>query len=151
MPKDHIPSDFNRKSGYKSDLEIGETQKMAKSINTSFGGREHNAYVMRKDGTHEHFYYNPSQQRSGWHGGNYPTRHNHPKSGAEDTGRGQKNHFVEGLRAQKAQGKTDTGHSPQSRGGHTGTGHTSGTTNGHGHGQGTDGHTGHGGHGGLGI
>lgn len=59
MSKDHIPSDFGRPSGYKSDLEVAETGQMVKSINTSFGSKNHNAYIMRKDSTHEHFYYNP--------------------------------------------------------------------------------------------
>lgn len=35
MSKDHKPSDFARPSGYKSDLEVGETGPDVKSINTS--------------------------------------------------------------------------------------------------------------------
>lgn len=53
MSKDHIPSDFGRPSGYKSDLEIAETGSKVKSINTSFGSKNHNAYIMRTDKTHE--------------------------------------------------------------------------------------------------
>lgn len=78
MSKDHTPSGFDRPSGYKSDLEVGETMHTTTKVNTSFGGKQHNAYTIQKDGTHEHYYYNPQQQRSGYHGANYPTRHNHP-------------------------------------------------------------------------
>ncbi len=79
MSKDHTPSDFERPSGYKSDLEIAETGAKVKSINTSFGSKNHNVYVMRLDKTHEHFYYDPQIQKSGWHGHNYETRNNHPQ------------------------------------------------------------------------
>ena len=80
MSKDHSPGTFSRPCGYQSDLEIAESGPMVKSVNTSFGSQNHNSYIMLKDGTHEHFYYDPSTQRSGWHGNNYATRNNHPKS-----------------------------------------------------------------------
>lgn len=79
MGKDHTPSGFNRPSGYQSDLEVAETGPMVKSVNTSFGSKNHNAYIMRTDKTHEHFFYDPQTQRSGWHGSNYETRNNHPQ------------------------------------------------------------------------
>lgn len=80
MSKDHVPSDFARESGYKSDLEIAETGPMVKSINTSFGSMNHNAYIMRSDGTHEHFYYSPKDGKSGWHGSSWETHNNHPQN-----------------------------------------------------------------------
>lgn len=108
MSKDHSPGDFGRPSGYKSDLEIAETQASTKSVNTSFGSKNHNAYVMRADGTHEHFFYSPKDGRSGWHGSNYPTRNNHPQSKtAEHTEKSggktmDRNSFVESLKVDKA-------------------------------------------------
>ncbi len=108
MSKDHIPSDFGRSSGYKSDLEIAETSPEAKSINTSFGSKNHNAYVMRTDSTHEHFYYNPQTQKSGWHGHNYETHNNHPHLNSENAGlKGEttmekSNSFIESIKADQA-------------------------------------------------
>lgn len=108
MSKDHSPGDFGRPSGYKSDLEVAETQSSTKSVNTSFGSKNHNAYIMRADGTHEHFFYSPKDGRSGWHGANYETRSNHPrlktneqpdKKGAKTM---DKNSFVESLKVDKA-------------------------------------------------
>lgn len=106
MSKDHVPSDFARKSGYKSDLEIAETGPMVKSINTNFANGSHNAYVHRTDGTHEHFF-QTVEGRSGWHGHNWATRNNHPKQQSNNTeskgdARMKKNSFVEGLKADKA-------------------------------------------------
>lgn len=109
MPKDHRPGDFGRKSGYKSDLEVAETQASTKSVNTSFGSKNHNAYIMRSDGTHEHFFYSPKDGRSGWHGSNYPTRNNHPKMNTTEPTdkKGEKtmersNSFLESLKVDKA-------------------------------------------------
>lgn len=78
MSKDHMSSVFARESGYKSNFEVAETSPMVKSVNTSFGSRNHNAYIHRSDGTHEHFFYFPKDARSGWHGHNWETRSNHP-------------------------------------------------------------------------
>ena len=102
MSKDHIPSDFGRPSGYKSDLEIAETSSKVKSINTSFGSKNHNAYIMRTDKTHEHFYYNPQTQKSGWHGHNYETRNNHPQLKKGETNMEKSNSFIEGLKVDQA-------------------------------------------------
>lgn len=104
MSKDHVPSDFSRSSGYKSDLERAETGSMVKSINTSFGSKNHNAYIMRSDGTHEHFYYSPKTQKSGWHGHKYPTKNNHPdlQSKAEGAKDMEINSFLESIKADKA-------------------------------------------------
>lgn len=105
MSKDHIPSDFARQSGYKSDLENAETGKGVKSINTSFGSKNHNAYIMRTDGTHEHFYYSPKTQKSGWHGANYETKNNHPNRQLQKEGDGKNmktNDFLESIKADKA-------------------------------------------------
>lgn len=108
MSKDHSPGDFGRPSGYKSDLEVAETQASTKSVNTSFGSKNHNAYIMRADGTHEHFFYSPKDGRSGWHGSNYPTRNNHPKmKTTEHTDKNggkamDRNSFVESLKVDKA-------------------------------------------------
>lgn len=106
MSKDHVPSDFARSSGYKSDLENAETGPMVKSVNTSFGSKNHNAYIMRSDGTHEHFYYSPKTQKSGWHGHNYPTKNNHPDSQQKSNSNGGKlmdrNSFIESIRVDKA-------------------------------------------------
>lgn len=71
MSKDHSPGGFDRSNGYKSDIEVAETGPMVKSVNTSFGSKNHNVYVMRTDKTHEHFYYNPQTLKSGWHGNNW--------------------------------------------------------------------------------
>lgn len=110
MAKDHVPSGFERPSGYKSDLEIAETGDKAKSINTSFGSKNHNAYIHRVDGTHEHFYYSPKDGKSGWHGYNYPTHNNHPKTNSanrlcEKTESEEKNmdrnSFIESLKVDK--------------------------------------------------
>lgn len=107
MSKDHVPSDFFRLSGYKSDLEKVETGPMVKSVNTSFGSKNHNAYIMRSDGTHEHFYYSPKTQKSGWHGHKYPTRNNHPDQQTRTKSEGAKsmdknNSFFESIKADKA-------------------------------------------------
>jgi len=108
MSKDHIPSDFGRPSGYRSDLEIAETGSKVKSINTSFGSRNHNAYIMRTDKTHEHFYYNPQTQKSGWHGHNYETRNNHPQLNSENAGKKgetnmeKSNSFIQSLKVDQA-------------------------------------------------
>lgn len=106
MSKDHVPSDFSRSSGYKSDLEKAETGPMIKSVNTSFGSKNHNAYIMRSDGTHEHFYYSPKTQKSGWHGHKYPTRNNHPDQQTRTKSEGaksmDKNAFLESIKADKA-------------------------------------------------
>lgn len=104
MSKDHIPSDFGRSSGYKSDLEVAETGDMVKAINTSFGSKNHNAYIMRKDSTHEHFYYNPQNQKSGWHGHLYETRNNRIPENIKQNGDNnmQKNSFLEGLKVDQA-------------------------------------------------
>lgn len=106
MSKDHVPSDFARSSGYKSDLENAETEPMVKSVNTSFGSKNHNAYIMRSDGTHEHFYYDPQSQKSGWHGHKYPTKNNHPNSQPKTDSKGGKqmdrNSFIESIKADKA-------------------------------------------------
>lgn len=107
MSKDHVPSDFSRSSGYKSDLEKAETGPMVKLVNTSFGSKNHNAYIMRSDGTHEHFYYSPKTQKSGWHGHKYPTRNNHPDQQTRTKSEGDKsmdknNSFFESIKADKA-------------------------------------------------
>ena len=107
MSKDHVPSDFARESGYKSDLEIAETGPMVKSINTSFGSKNHNAYIHRSDGTHEHFYYSPKDGKSGWHGSNWETHNNHPKDQStvlnnEGEKNMDKNSFLESIKADKA-------------------------------------------------
>lgn len=106
MGKDHDPSDFSRPSGYKSDLENAETGSLVKSINTSFGSRNHNAYIMRSDGTHEHFYYDPQTQKSGWHGYRYATKNNHPDKNADLKSEGGKkmdrNSFIQSIKASKA-------------------------------------------------
>lgn len=108
MSKDHIPSDFGRPSGYKSDLEIAETGSKVKSINTSFGSRNHNAYIMRRDSTHEHFYYNPATQKSGWHGHNYETHNNHPQLNNENVDKKgeakmeKSNSFLESIKVDQA-------------------------------------------------
>ena len=104
MSKDHTPSDFNRSSGYRSDLEVAETGPKVKSINTSFGSKNHNAYVMRRDGTHEHFYYNPQNQKSGWHGHNWETHNNHPNNQTNYKGEKtmDRNAFIESIKADKA-------------------------------------------------
>lgn len=105
MSKDHIPSDFGRTSGYKSDLEVAETGQMVKSINTSFGSKNHNAYVMRKDGAHEHFYYNPKNQKSGWHGHLYETRNNKIPQNVKQNGDNnmqKSNSFLESLKVDQA-------------------------------------------------
>ena len=77
MAKDHRPDTLHRPSGYESDLELAE--KTAARVNTSFGSRNHNVYIHNRQGTHEHFFYDPATARSGWHGANYPTRSNHPQ------------------------------------------------------------------------
>lgn len=109
MSKDHVPSGFDRPSGYKSDLEIAEIASTTKSVNTSFGGKSHNAYIMDTNHTHEHFYYNPATQKSGWHGSNYETRNNHPnlqymadvkKNGGREMKKS--NSFLEGLKVDQA-------------------------------------------------
>lgn len=106
MSKDHVPSDFARSSGYKSDLESTETGPMVKSVNTSFGSKNHSAYIMRSDGTHEHFYYDPQSQKSGWHGHKYPTNNNHPNSQPKFNSNGGKqldrNSFIESIKVDKA-------------------------------------------------
>lgn len=110
MSKDHVPSDFARKSGYKSDLEVAETGPMVKSVNTSFGSKNHNAYIHRSDGTHEHFFYSPKDAKSGWHGHNWETHNNHPqnqsKDGTNASPEGGKamdrNSFVESIKVDKA-------------------------------------------------
>lgn len=101
MSKDHKPSDFGRPSGYKSDLEVGETGPNVKSINTSFGSKNHNVYVMRSDHTHEHFFYDPVTQRQGWHGNNYHTKNNHPHVKGGKKMSGEKNEFLERIRVDK--------------------------------------------------
>lgn len=83
MGKDHTPHTFSRPSGYESDLEISE--KNAYKVNTSFGSSNHNSYAMNRDGTHEHYYYDPQTQKMGWHGANFPTRNNHPKQTTPST------------------------------------------------------------------
>lgn len=110
MSKDHVPSDFARKSGYKSDLEVAETGLMVKSVNTSFGSKNHNAYIHRSDGTHEHFFYSPKDARSGWHGHNWETRNNHPQNQEKENTNARpeggkamdRNSFVESIKADKA-------------------------------------------------
>lgn len=105
MSKDHIPSDFGRPSGYKSDLEVAETGQMVKSINTSFGSKNHNAYIIRKDSTHEHFYYNPKEQKSGWHGHLYETRNNKIPQNVKPNGDNnmqKSNSFLENIKVDKA-------------------------------------------------
>lgn len=108
MSKDHMPSDFGRPGGYKSDLEIAETSSKVKSINTSFGSKNHNAYIMRTDKTHEHFYYDPQTQKSGWHGNNYETHNNHPQLNIEHVNKKgdaimeKSNSFIESLKADQA-------------------------------------------------
>ena len=106
MSKDHSPSDFSRQSGYKSDLEIAETSSKAKTINTSFGSKNHNSYVMRTDG-HEHFWYEPSTRKSGWHGYNYKTKSNHPteeslKSAKKMSNNEKRNEFLNSLKVEKS-------------------------------------------------
>ena len=107
MSKDHVPSDFGRKNGYKSDLEVAETGPMVKSINTNFANGSHNAYVHRTDGTHEHFYQS-IDGRSGWHGHNWATKNNHPKESntPDSPSKGgknmERNSFVESLKADQA-------------------------------------------------
>lgn len=76
MSKDHKPGGFNRLSGYKSDLEISEEKGV--KINTSFGSGNHNAYIHNENHTHEHYWYDPSRLRSGYHGENFATKNNHP-------------------------------------------------------------------------
>ena len=110
MSKDHAPGDFARKNGYRSDLEIAESGPMVKSVNTSFGSKNHNAYVHRTDGTHEHFFYSPKDARSGWHGHNWETRNNHPQSPVKESTNTsttggktmERNSFIESLRTDKA-------------------------------------------------
>lgn len=108
MSKDHKPSDFGRSSGYKSDLEIAETGSKVKSINTSFGSKNHNAYIVRTDSSHEHFYYDPATQKSGWHGHNYETANNHPNQNQDNIeGKGESsmaksNSFLEGIKVDQA-------------------------------------------------
>ena len=109
MAKDHSPGGFNRSVDYRSDLEIAETQPNIKSINTSFGSKNHNAYVMLKEGNHEHFFYAPATQKSGWHGANYPTKNNHPKNLAVQNSSAKKgeqssmsNAFLDSLKADQA-------------------------------------------------
>lgn len=79
MSKDHRPGGFNRESGYKSDLEIAE--EAGTRVNTSFGSGNHNVYVHNAGHTHEHFWYDPTTNSSGYHGANVATANNHP--GAE--------------------------------------------------------------------
>ena len=103
MSKDHSTSDFGRPSGYKSDIERAETDAMTKSVNTSFGSRNHNVYIMRKDHTHEHFYYNPADSKSGWHGHLWRTKNNQPQTtpnNANSKGDEQnmENSYLEGLK-----------------------------------------------------
>lgn len=109
MSKDHTPSGFDRPSGYQSDLEVAETGPMVKSVNTSFGSKNHNAYIMRTDKTHEHFFYDPLTQKSGWHGSNYETHNNHPQlpasthvqsNGGKNMARS--NPFIESLKVDQA-------------------------------------------------
>ncbi len=105
MSKDHTPGGFSRKSGYKSDLEIAETGKNVKSVNTSFGSRNHNAYIHLTNKTHEHFYYDPAKCKSGWHGAQYETRNNHPNRNNTDNGEKKmerSNEFLESLKVDKA-------------------------------------------------
>lgn len=110
MSKDHAPSDFARKSGYKSDLEFAETSPMVKSVNTSFGSKNHNAYIHRSDGTHEHFFYSPKDAKSGWHGYNWETHNNHPQNQSKDNTNASpeggkamdRNSFVESIKVDKA-------------------------------------------------
>ena len=105
MSKVHTPSDFSRPSGYKSDLEIAEISPMTKSVNTSFGSENHNAYIMRKDSTHEHFYYNPKNQKSGWHGHLYETRNNKIPQNVKQNGdknMPKTNSFLESLKVDQA-------------------------------------------------
>ena len=84
MSKDHTPGGFHRASGYKSDLEIAEEN--GKRINTSFGSGNHNVYVHHADHTHEHFWYDPENCQSGYHGANVVTANNHPSLGQYATG-----------------------------------------------------------------
>ncbi len=109
MGKDHTPGGFYRPSGYKSDLEIAESAPTTRSVNTSFGSQNHNAYIMNTDHTHEHFYYDPATQKSGWHGSNYETRNNHPNlqgqpdvKTKEGTETEKENRFLEGLKVDQA-------------------------------------------------
>lgn len=107
MSKDHKPGGFNRTCDYRSDLEIAETGDMVKSVNTSFGSKNHNSYIMRTDATHEHFYYNPQSQKSGWHGNNFETRNNHPnlqskQDGGKDMNVEKRNSFLESLKVDQA-------------------------------------------------
>ena len=106
MSKDHTPGGFHRTVDYRSDLEIAETGPMVKSVNTSFGSGSHNAYIMRKDGTHEHFYYSPETGKSGWHGNNWETKNNHPPKPTEtetkETKAMDRNEFLESIKVDKA-------------------------------------------------
>lgn len=105
MSKDHTPGGFHRTVDYRSDLEIAETGPMVKSVNTSFGGRSHNAYIMRRDGTHEHFFYSPETGKSGWHGNNWETKNNHPPKPTEtetkENDTMSKDDFRESIKADK--------------------------------------------------
>ena len=136
MSKDHVPSDFSRSSGYKSDLEKAETGPMVKSVNTSFGSKNHNAYIMRSDGTHEHFYYSPKTQKSGWHGHKYPTRNNHPDQQTRTKSEGAKsmdksNNFFKSIKADKATlARLNEVSKNASKNANTKTGNKNGTDNG---------------------
>lgn len=77
--KDHTPSGFDRRSGYISDLEHAELH--GSYVNTN-GKNCHNVYIYEegKHGPHEHFFYDPQNQKSGWHGSQYETANNKPSA-----------------------------------------------------------------------
>ena len=120
MGKDHKPTDVSKINGYITEIDYAESESMVKRVNTSFGSQNHNVYIHRDDGTHEHFYYAPERCRSGWHGNNWETRSNHPNihaktssqfsDGAQplnpkDQGKGndmEKNSFIESIKVDKA-------------------------------------------------
>lgn len=81
MSKDHKPGGFVRMDNdYRSDLEIAEMERGTR-INTSFSSGNANVYVHNAEHTHEHFWYEPANLSSGWHGENWETHNNHPDPG----------------------------------------------------------------------
>lgn len=81
LSKDHKPGGFVRMDNdYRSDLEIAEMERGTR-INTSFSSGNANVYVHNAEHTHEHFWYEPANLSSGWHGENWATHNNHPDPG----------------------------------------------------------------------
>ena len=81
LSKDHKPGGFVRMDNdYRSDLEIAEMERGTR-INTSFSSGNANVYVHNAEHTHEHFWYDPANLSSGWHGENWATHNNHPDLG----------------------------------------------------------------------